>query len=209
MRHELDPQDAEKWNANIHYHDVVLDELPPRRRYALDIGCGEGILTRQLATRFDHVLGVDPDAPSITTAEDLTTADNVRYVIDDFMTMELEPEHFDLVASVVVIHHMDVEAALERMAAATRPGGRVVAVTVSAPSYIRDLPRLGVAFVVNNARTVTGHRYEHSAPVVWPPPYTATELAEVAARVLPGSTFTRHWLNRETIVWHKPEGSGS
>jgi hypothetical protein len=32
------------WNHNVHYHDVVLNSIPPSCTRALDIGCGRGDL---------------------------------------------------------------------------------------------------------------------------------------------------------------------
>ena len=39
---------ADPWNHNIHYHRLILDAVPPGARRALDVGCGEGTLARQL-----------------------------------------------------------------------------------------------------------------------------------------------------------------
>lgn len=33
------------WNANLHYHAVILKAVPPGARRILDVGCGDGILS--------------------------------------------------------------------------------------------------------------------------------------------------------------------
>jgi 2-polyprenyl-3-methyl-5-hydroxy-6-metoxy-1,4-benzoquinol methylase len=53
-----------RWNHNIHYHPRIVAAVPSGAR-VLDVGCGEGMLTRELAVRAGSVLGIDIDAPSI------------------------------------------------------------------------------------------------------------------------------------------------
>ncbi len=59
---------AEPWNHNIHYHGLVLRAIPPGARRALDVGCGEGTLTRQAAHPHPHVTAIDADHASIALA---------------------------------------------------------------------------------------------------------------------------------------------
>lgn len=53
------------------YPDALADalaRLAPDRRLAVDVGCGNGQFTRQLAAHFDAVIGVDPSADQIAHA---------------------------------------------------------------------------------------------------------------------------------------------
>ena len=61
-------RDPEPWNHNIHYHRVVLAAAPGSCRRALDVGCGEGLLTRRLRARSEVVVGLDRDRRSIALA---------------------------------------------------------------------------------------------------------------------------------------------
>lgn len=47
--------DHDYWNHNTHYHRLVLDAMPDPCEAALDVGCGEGLLARRLATRARRV----------------------------------------------------------------------------------------------------------------------------------------------------------
>jgi 2-polyprenyl-3-methyl-5-hydroxy-6-metoxy-1,4-benzoquinol methylase len=37
------------WNANIHYHPLLLKAIPGDAQHVLDVSCGNGILCAQLA----------------------------------------------------------------------------------------------------------------------------------------------------------------
>ena len=45
------PITSRRWNHNIHYHGVILKEVLEGVRMALDVGCGNGLLTRELQCR--------------------------------------------------------------------------------------------------------------------------------------------------------------
>jgi SAM-dependent methyltransferase len=50
------------WNANTHYHHILLDALPPKASRVLDVGCGDGILLADLVgAGIPHVIGIDVD----------------------------------------------------------------------------------------------------------------------------------------------------
>jgi 2-polyprenyl-3-methyl-5-hydroxy-6-metoxy-1,4-benzoquinol methylase len=50
------------WNANTHYHHVVLAALPQGASRVLDVGCGDGILLAELVEAgVPHVIGLDSD----------------------------------------------------------------------------------------------------------------------------------------------------
>jgi len=57
-----------RWNHNIHYHSVILGAVPTGARTALDVGCGEGLLTRSLRGMVPNVTGIDIDPASIELA---------------------------------------------------------------------------------------------------------------------------------------------
>src|SRR5262249_17023706 len=56
------------WNHNPHYHGLILEAIPPGCQRVLDVGCGEGMLARQLARLVPHVVGLDSDAASLGLA---------------------------------------------------------------------------------------------------------------------------------------------
>ncbi|NDZ99780.1 methyltransferase domain-containing protein, partial [Streptomyces sp. SID10116] len=48
------------FDHNDHYHPLLLRNLPPGGRTALDVGCGTGRFARRLAARGYEVDALDP-----------------------------------------------------------------------------------------------------------------------------------------------------
>jgi len=57
-----------RWNHNLHYHRVILAAVPDGARRSLDVGCGAGMLARDMRRVVAHVTGIDRDAASIDLA---------------------------------------------------------------------------------------------------------------------------------------------
>jgi SAM-dependent methyltransferase len=101
----------------------VLELLAPRAgERILDLGCGDGALTKKLADLGCDVVGVDSSAPQIEAARRLGL--DARVVDGERLTFDAE---FDAVFSNAAIHWMhppdDVVAGVWR---ALKPGGRFV-----------------------------------------------------------------------------------
>lgn len=139
-----------RWNHNTHYHPLILGAVPDGCRRSLDVGCGEGMLTRDLRRVVPHVTGIDRDAASIDVARHQDAGGAVEYVVGDFMTHPFAPASFDHIASIAALHHMDETAALERMRALLAPGGTLAIIGLARNRYPADLP-----FVLASA---VGHR---------------------------------------------------
>ncbi len=203
MAKASEPDPRPPWNHNIHHHPIVLDAVPEGARTALDVGCGEGILTRELAAEVPEVVGIDLDQPSIELAR-CTPQGGVSYVIGDVLTHPFEPASFDLVASIAALHHMDAATGLARLKALVRPGGRLVVIGLARTRLPRDLGYELAGAVTTRVLKLRRRYWEHSAPMVWPPPTTHAEIREIAERVLPGVRYRRHVLWRYSLVWSKP-----
>lgn len=44
-------RDGQRWNLNVYYHCVFLDVVPASASRVLDVGCGDGVLSFDLADR--------------------------------------------------------------------------------------------------------------------------------------------------------------
>lgn len=94
----------------------------------LDVGCGDGYVTRSIAGRLPHgsVLGVDPSPRMIATAVQASEPPNVDFAVGDVTTMTFADE-FDLVVSFNALHWVRAqETAYRNIANALVPTGRVL-----------------------------------------------------------------------------------
>jgi trans-aconitate 2-methyltransferase len=95
----------------------------------LDAGCGSGRVTRALAERLPrgHVIGVDGSAGMIAAAGE-RLGDDVELIVCDLTELDLAPRRVDAIFSTAVFHWIADHALLfERLHAALRPGGQLVA----------------------------------------------------------------------------------
>jgi 2-polyprenyl-3-methyl-5-hydroxy-6-metoxy-1,4-benzoquinol methylase len=200
---------AARWNHNLHYHPMILEAVPAGSERALDVGCGEGILARELGRVVRHVCAIDLDRASIDLARRQSLANqdadqDIEYVLGDFLAHPFELASFDVVVSVAALHHMDAGAALDRMRQLLRPRGKLIVVGLARSRYPADLPREAAAALANLLHKATKTYWEHSAPTVWPPPETYASMRRLALEVLPGVRYRRHLLWRYSLMWTKP-----
>lgn len=195
---------TEPWNHNIHYHPVILDAIPDGAQRALDVGCGEGTLVRQLRSAVPHVTAIDADRASIDFARQQDLGTNIDYLLGDFLTFPFEPNSFDLVTSVATVHHMNASTALGRMRDLLRPGGVLAIIGLARPDLPADLPFVCASAVATRVHRLTKNCWEHPSPTVWPPPETYAGMRHLALRALPGVRYRRHLLWRYSLTWTKP-----
>ena len=192
------------WNANTHYHDLVLAAVPAGATRVLDVGCGDGMLCAEFARAgIPHVVGLDLDAAVLERARARHGGLRIDWLHGDVQSATLSPASFDAVVSIATLHHLDAGQALARFAELVRPGGIVAVLGVAAIDWW-DVPFAAFALGARYAlSTVHGH-WEHSAPQCWPPPLTYSEMKTLSARALPGVRYRRHLLGRYSLVWRKP-----
>ena len=102
----------------------VLELLAPRSgEHVLDVGCGDGVLTKKIADLGCSVVGVDSSADFVASARKL----GLTVVQQSASDMDFGPR-FDAVFSNAALHWMkDADAVIGRVARALLPTGRFVA----------------------------------------------------------------------------------
>jgi SAM-dependent methyltransferase len=98
----------------------------------LDVGCGGGDVTRELARRVlpaGRVVGIDMDETLIEIARDEARAaglDNVEYRVGDFLDIKLPREYDAIYVRFLLSHVSDPAAAAEWIAGGLREGGVLI-----------------------------------------------------------------------------------
>jgi 2-polyprenyl-6-hydroxyphenyl methylase/3-demethylubiquinone-9 3-methyltransferase len=122
--------------ARLAYFRRVFDRLgiPPAERSVLDVGCGGGLLSEELAGMGAHVIGVDPAEGSILTARRHAEEHglDIDYRCGAGESLPLEDESVDIVCCVDVLEHVhDLDAVLRETVRVLKPGGLYLFDTVN------------------------------------------------------------------------------
>lgn len=131
---------GEKWVANIEITERLLGSLnahllraaaPRHGESVLDVGCGGGRTTLQLAAAvgsLGRALGVDISEPILQVALSRTPdVENAAFQLGDAATLPLPAAEFDLVCSRFgVMFFDDAVAAFQNLHRCLKPGGRLV-----------------------------------------------------------------------------------
>ena len=103
------------------------------------MGCGEGVLVRELVRVVPFVVGLDRDRPSLQSAQSHGAVGS-SFVAGDMLASPFPSATFDMVTSVASLHHVDAVAGLEEMARLLAPGGVLVVIGLARGRYPTDLP---------------------------------------------------------------------
>lgn len=139
--------------------DILLSALPPTLTGldVLDVGCGEGLITRALASRGADALGIDPTAALIEHARDAERTQPVgaRYRQDDGAALSsIANDAADWITAGLSLNNIaDLDSALRSFRRVLKSAGTVV-FTVPHPCF--DSPRSGSVSIEGTARRTVG-----------------------------------------------------
>jgi SAM-dependent methyltransferase len=181
--------DPARWNHNIHYHPILLAAVPPGCGRALDVGCGEGTLTRKLRPLVHQLTAIDRDERMLELAARHPCGGHIEYVRGDFLTYPFEPASFAFITCVAALHHMDSATALVRMRALLEPGGTLAVVGLVRRNLPAELPRELAAALATRVHGALRARWQSPAATT-PPPAELWRASSHSARSAPGSAHT-------------------
>lgn len=123
---------SHRWRTADNSAAYLLPRLRPDA-HVLDVGCGPGTITVDLAGRVPEgwVVGIDSSPSVLAEAQALAVPDgrrNVRFAVGDVFRLDFDEATFDVVHAHQVLQHLgDPIAALAEMRRVCRPGGVVAA----------------------------------------------------------------------------------
>lgn len=88
----------------MNYHKFFVENVEPND-IVLDIGCGNGALTFDLAQKAKKVVGIDLSKENIKFAKEKYSASNIEYMVGD-VTKNLPNEKFDVAILSNVLEHI-------------------------------------------------------------------------------------------------------
>ena len=201
------------WDHSNHYHDYLLQHVPLGCQRALEIGCGTGSFSRQLAGYSKQVMALDLSPEMVRIAQ----ARSIDFPNIDFRVANINPQNFpyqdyDCIAAIATLHHLPLAEILSRMKESLRPGGVLLVLDLFEPEGLFDTLRSGLALPVS-----VGLRFIRNGRVLAPrelreafaehalhDSYTTfSEVRKICAAILPGACLQKHFFWRYSIVWRK------
>lgn len=211
---------------------MSFDAVNPRTgERILDVGCGNGLLTLELARAVGeagHILGLDPSADMLNSAKQRCGARaNVTLLPGSAESLPLEDCSIDKAVSLQVFEYFDdMRPALSELHRVLRPGGRVVISDMHFDTLVwhSDQP----ARMARMIRIWDGHLAERRVPQILPGvlgtagfrmmnviPYTNCDidlrpdgLAQMMMRLMTGYAISTGAMSEdETAAWAQEQAT--
>jgi ubiquinone/menaquinone biosynthesis C-methylase UbiE len=95
----------------------------------LEVGCGKGSRSVQIAKRCTSLNAIDPSSDSISRAREENSADNINYAIGKAESLDFPDNEFDAVIFTLSLHHVPIEkmtTAIDEALRVTKKGGNII-----------------------------------------------------------------------------------
>ena len=113
------------------YIATILSRCDISGKEVLEIGCGKGRITRDLAMHARRVVAIDPDAAALEKARAAIAADNVEFMLAPSGVPDLPAGSFDVVIYTLSLHHVpdtEISGSLRSSAGLLRNDGAIAVV---------------------------------------------------------------------------------
>lgn len=169
---------------------AILAGFAPSDALAVDVGCGNGQLTAQLASAFKAVTGVDPSADQIANAAPRPGA---KYLCAPAEKLPVADGMASLVTAAQAAHWFDIDAFYAEARRVLMPGGALVLITY------------GVIEADGEVGRVLAHFYHDVIGPFWPPERRHVETGyqslpfPFAEATPPKVAMTKSWALNELL----------
>jgi ubiquinone/menaquinone biosynthesis C-methylase UbiE len=188
------------------HSEVIRELLPMRGKTILDIGCGDGALTRLFAREGAQATGIDINETQLARARAAEPVPGATYEVGRGEALAVPDASVDAVVYMNSLHHVPQEkiaAALDEAARVLKPGGILLAIEPLPEGAHFEFGRpihdetevRGAAYAAlktaAESRFLWGHEEIYDAPVKYPD-FAAYEARSRAVDPERASLFERH-----------------
>ncbi len=126
----------ETWVGTLRYWETPAGKIRWQRRLkmltdhvktdmkVLEIGCGVGYFTEELAKTKADITAIDISPDLLKVAQDkIEGATNVRLKLENAYEMSFSDHEFDTIIGSAILHHLDIDQALREFYRVLKPGG--------------------------------------------------------------------------------------
>jgi ubiquinone/menaquinone biosynthesis C-methylase UbiE len=129
----------------------------------LELGCGTGYFTRQLAATGASIIAMDISPQLLAIARGECPAANVEFLLGNAYALELPNSSFDAVVGSSILHHLEITPALAEIYRVLRPGGIV---RFTEPNMLN--PQIAIQKQVPFIKKALGDSPDETAFFRWP-----------------------------------------
>ncbi len=102
---------------------MFKDFLKDANKMVLEIGCGSGLFTQELAVMNHTITAIDVSPELLELAKKRVRKKNVFFKIENAYATSFKKNSFDFIVGSSVLHHLDIESALKEFYRILKPGG--------------------------------------------------------------------------------------
>lgn len=142
----------------------------------LEIGCGSGLFTKELAKTKNFITSIDISGELINIAKQRLKSNHVNFVIENAYKTSFEDECFDFIIGSSVLHHLELDLALEEMNRLLNKNGKIM---FTEPNMLN--PQIMVQKNIPFVKKLAGDSPDETAFFKW---YIKDKLIEHKFKVL-------------------------
>lgn len=116
------PAGRYRWSRRV---TMLLAHIKPEMR-VLELGCGTGYFTKELAKTGAAITSIDISPDLLTIAQDKIKEANVTFVIENAYQMNFSDDMFDTIVGSSVLHHLDIHKALKECYRVLKTRGSII-----------------------------------------------------------------------------------
>jgi ubiquinone/menaquinone biosynthesis C-methylase UbiE len=108
-----------RWERRV----KMLTELIKPENTALELGCGTGYFTKEIAKTGANIVAIDISPELLAIAKNNVPYTNVSFVEENAYNMTFEDCRFDYITGSSVLHHLDIGKAISEIYRVLKKGG--------------------------------------------------------------------------------------
>lgn len=117
------PAGKVRWARRV---ELFRSFLSGDNKSVLEIGCGTGLFTAEIAVTGHHITAIDISPELISKARERVTADNVVFALENAYETTLPEGSFDAIVGSSCLHHLELNKALREFHRLLKPGGSIM-----------------------------------------------------------------------------------
>ena len=129
----------------------------------LELGCGTGYFTRELARSAADIIAIDVSPELLEIARANGSLQNIRYEVQNACALSYSDAMFDSVVGSSVLHHLEIQEALREIYRVLKPGGTIY---FTEPNMLN--PQIAIQKNVSWIKRKLGDSPDETAFFRWP-----------------------------------------